>query len=56
MDDIKGIISSIVKGSGKAGVKVSEVLAAFVARTVGLPSFLEEERVQFVINRNSCVL
>ena len=34
MEDIKDIINSIVKGSAKAGVKASEVLAAFVARTV----------------------
>lgn len=35
MEDIKSVIASIVKGCSQAGVDVPDVLAAFVARTVG---------------------
>lgn len=34
MDDIKDIIGTIVRGCAQGGIIVSEVLAAFVARTV----------------------
>lgn len=34
MDDIKDIVSTIVRGCAQGGIVVSEVLAAFVARTV----------------------
>lgn len=34
MDEIKDIIKSIVKGCAQGGVVVSEILAAFVAKTV----------------------
>jgi hypothetical protein len=34
MEDIKDIIGTIVRGCAQGGVVVSEVLAAFVARTV----------------------
>jgi hypothetical protein len=34
MEEIKDIVQSIVKGCGQGGVEVSEILAAFVARTV----------------------
>eukprot|EP01036_Dinobryon_divergens_P026136 gene26135-34748_t len=34
MDEIKDIIQRIIKGCGVAGLEVSEILAAFVARTV----------------------
>jgi hypothetical protein len=34
MDEIKDIIHSIVKGCGQGGINVSEILAAFVAKTV----------------------
>lgn len=34
MDDIKDIIGTIVRGCAQGGVIVSDVLAAFVARTV----------------------
>ncbi len=34
MDEIKDIIKSIVKGCNQGGVVVSEILAAFVAKTV----------------------
>lgn len=36
MDDIKDIIGTIVRGCAQGGVVVPEVLAAFVARTVGI--------------------
>ena len=36
MEEIRGVINSIIKGCGQAGVIVPEVLAAFVARTVSL--------------------
>jgi hypothetical protein len=34
MDEIKDIVQSIVKGCSQGGQKVSEILAAYVARTV----------------------
>jgi hypothetical protein len=34
MEEIKDIIATIVRGCAQGGVIVSEVLAAFVARTV----------------------
>lgn len=34
MDDIKDIVQSIVKGCGQGGLQTSEILAAYVARTV----------------------
>jgi hypothetical protein len=34
MDDIRGIVKIIVSGCKQGGVEVSEVLAAFIARTV----------------------
>jgi hypothetical protein len=36
MDDIRGIINSIVKGCAQAGLVVPDVLAGFVARTVSM--------------------
>ena len=36
MDDIRGIINSIVKGCAQAGLVVPDVLAGFVARTVSI--------------------
>jgi hypothetical protein len=40
MEDIKDIIGTIVRGCAQGGVVVSEVLAAFVARTVRMKLFL----------------
>lgn len=34
MDDIQDIVSSIVRGCNHGGQEVSEILAAFVAKTV----------------------
>ncbi len=34
MDDIKDIVSTIVRGCAQGGLEVSDVLAAFIARTV----------------------
>jgi hypothetical protein len=34
MDEIRDIVSSIVRGCNHGGIPVSEVLAAFVAKTV----------------------
>lgn len=36
MNEIRDVVLSIVKGCGQGGVEVSEILAAFVARTVML--------------------
>ena len=36
MDEIKDVIQRIIKGCGVAGLDVSEILSAFVARTVSL--------------------
>lgn len=36
MEDIRGIINSIVKGCAQAGLVVPDVLAGFVARTVSV--------------------
>lgn len=42
MDEIKDIVNRIVKGCSTAGVQVSEVLAAYVARTVSYVVFCWE--------------
>jgi hypothetical protein len=34
MEDIKDIVNTIVRGCAQGGLEVSDVLAAFVARTV----------------------
>ena len=39
MEEIKDIIGTIVRGCAQGGVVVSDVLAAFVARTVQTFSF-----------------
>ena len=46
MDDIKEIVASIVKGCKQGGLDVSEVLAAFVARTV-----VDTNSAQFSLDR-----
>lgn len=35
MEEIRDIVSAIVRSCAQAGVEVPEVLAAFVAKTVG---------------------
>jgi hypothetical protein len=34
MEEIKDIVQNIVRGCGQGGVQISEILAAFVAKTV----------------------
>eukprot|EP00598_Pedospumella_elongata_P004655 CAMPEP_0184971536 /NCGR_PEP_ID=MMETSP1098-20130426/3754_1 /TAXON_ID=89044 /ORGANISM="Spumella elongata, Strain CCAP 955/1" /LENGTH=822 /DNA_ID=CAMNT_0027493681 /DNA_START=33 /DNA_END=2501 /DNA_ORIENTATION=- len=48
MDDIRGIINSIVKGCAQAGVVVPDVLAGFVARTI-----VESNSSYFALDRKA---
>lgn len=46
MEEINEIVKSIVKGCAKAGIEVSDVLAAFVARTI-----VEKHETTFILDR-----
>ena len=46
MDDIQDIVQSIVRGCGHGGQEVSEILAAFVAKTV-----VEKDAGAFALDR-----
>ena len=34
MEEIKDVVAKVVKGAAQGGVQVSDILAAFIARTV----------------------
>ena len=46
MDDIKHVVYTVVKGCAHASVEVSDVLAAFIARTV-----VDTNSAQFSLDR-----
>lgn len=46
MEDIKEIVTNIIRGCSRGGVDVSPVLAAFIARTI-----VEEDNSSFALDK-----
>lgn len=52
MEEIKDIVQSIVKGCAHGGLQVSEILAAYVARTVSVQLYEKTLRMTCIVQRS----